>query len=522
VNVAEKQADCSWRRWAPAAASAALALGLYAVTLWGTYIYDDVYMIQEDPRVAQPKLWGEFWTRDYFRGGLDNLYRPLVSQSYGLQWRLIGNRPWTFHLVNLLLHAGVSALVAELGRRLVNWRVGLIAGLLFAAHPIHSEVVAGIVGRAELACTIGIVGAMVLFLYRPMTQKRALAIGALGVVAMLSKEQGLLMPALLGVLYPVRREQQKESPISQPQDREAHRQAMLLVFALVFWATVGLIVLREEVLKLKFWWDRGFLDYVMQPLARSHNPDRWLMPVALVGRYLQMLIAPIKLSIDYGLQVIQPTISLSDPYLWLGAATLIAWLIITTAALVCRRWVTLFCLLAIAITFSMVLNVVELIEVIFAERLAYLPSVFFLILVAMPLARLPAKVWGSLLTLLLILACVRTFSYVRQWNDRPAFYEYSLREQPKSLKLYLLAAFEEQQAGRFDEARQTMRRAEAMDPNYSEFWRMSAIIDQNAGDWDMAVTDWKRAFDLQPSQAFAFSVEQAMQMREKARAATRP
>jgi hypothetical protein len=38
----------------------------------------------------------------------------------------------------------------------------------------------------------------------------------------------------------------------------------------------------------------------------------------------------------------------------------------------------------------------------------------------------------------------------------------------------------------------------------------------------MAVTDWKRAFDLQPSQAFAFSVEQAMQMREKARAATRP
>jgi len=96
------------------------------------------------------------------------LYRPLVTQSYAIQRWLGGVRApafgaWSFHLVNLLLHAGVSAMVAELARRIGGFRVGLFAGILFALHPIHSEAVAGIVGRAELMCAAGVLGAMILF-----------------------------------------------------------------------------------------------------------------------------------------------------------------------------------------------------------------------------------------------------------------------------------------------------------------------------------------------------------------------
>lgn len=516
----EKQAECSWRRWGPAAASGALALALYAITLGGTFIYDDEQIIELDQRITHPKLWRQFWTRDYFNGGLDNLYRPLISQSYGLQWWLVGNRAWTFHLVNLLLHAGVSALVAELGRRMVNWRVGLIAGLLFAAHPIHSEVVAEIVGRADLVCAIGIVAAMVLFLRRPMTQNRALAIGALGLLAILSKEQGLLLVFLLGVLYPLRQKQEREEPRTQPQDRQNHRQAMLLMFALLIWATGGILVLREEILKLKFEWDRGFLDVAMQPMKNSRSPDRWLIPIALAGRYLAMLVAPVKLSIDYGLNVIQATISRSDPYLWLGIATLIAWAIATVAALARRCWAVFFCLIGLALSFAMVLNVV-IIAVTFAEREAYLPSAFFLILLAIPIAKLPGRAWIALLIVLLILACIRTFTYVRRWNDRPAFYEYSLRQQPQSLKLHLLVAFEDLQADRLDDAQQLMRRTQAIYPDYWELWKMSAAIDEREGDWDAAVKDWQRAQDLEPSEVLEDHLGHAMQMRDNSRAATR-
>jgi hypothetical protein len=289
---------------------------------------------------------------------------------------------------------------------------------------------------------------------------------------------------------------------------------------LVFWATVGLIVLREEVLKLRFEWDRGFLDVAMQPLATSPSPDRWLILVALVGRYLQLMIVPIKLSIDYGLLVLQPTISRSDPYLWLGAAAVAAWIIGTITALALRRWVVLFCLVAMALTHSMVSNVIP-IEVIFAERFAYLPSVFFLLLIAMGIAKLPAKAWGGILTVLLMLACVRTFSYARLWNDRAGFYEYSLRQEPNSLKIALLVADVDRQAGRLQEAQELMRRVEERYPGYSELWKMSGLIDESEGNWEMAVEDWKRAQDLGRAVSYANRVEKAMEMRDKARAATR-
>src|SRR4051812_30772222 len=75
----------------PAVLSALAALALYAVTLAGTYVYDDMYIVQLDPRVRDVAKWPEYWTKDYFYGGADNLYRPLVSMTYAVQATLQGN-----------------------------------------------------------------------------------------------------------------------------------------------------------------------------------------------------------------------------------------------------------------------------------------------------------------------------------------------------------------------------------------------------------------------------------------------
>src|SRR5215469_14286449 len=69
----------------PAVVSALVALGLYAVTLRGTYIYDDVEIVRTDPRVLEPAKWGELWTRPYFVDAVDKLYRPLVSMSFAFE-----------------------------------------------------------------------------------------------------------------------------------------------------------------------------------------------------------------------------------------------------------------------------------------------------------------------------------------------------------------------------------------------------------------------------------------------------
>src|SRR5436190_7618839 len=169
----------SHRPWLPAALAAALGLLLYVISIGGTYVYDDWAVLgADDPRLAHPNLWWQYWTQSY-NGGVDNLYRPIVSMTYAAQWWLHGvheSTAWAFHLVNVLSYAGVCALVAELARRLNGMKLALLAGLLFAAHPIHVEATAYIVGRAELMCALGAVGALVLMLKRPMTTARAIAI----------------------------------------------------------------------------------------------------------------------------------------------------------------------------------------------------------------------------------------------------------------------------------------------------------------------------------------------------------
>jgi protein O-mannosyl-transferase len=503
------------RSWAPAALSALAASALYAITLGGTLIYDDAFIVGQDPRVRQPRLWGQFWTHDWFNGGLDNLYRPLVSQSFGIQMWLHGDRRWAFHLVNILLHATASALVAELARRLAGWRVGLFAGLLFACHPIHSEAVAGLVGRAELACTAAVIGAMVLFLKQPITTPRALAIWAVSLVAMLSKEQGFLLPVLLLALVPVRRQLFPDSS-----QRQAERQPMLLAFALVIWSAGGLIVLREEILKLRFEWSPGFLTIAIQPLAKSPYPDRWLIPLSLLGRYFQLLVAPIKLSIDYGAAVILSTISRQDPYLWLGAGVAAAWAIVTCICLIRRRWLLVFCLLAMAFTYLPASNII-MIATIFGERLMYLPSAFFVILIALSLARLPPAGAKTVLVVLLLLACIRTWTYVQRWNNRESFYQYSLLQQPKSMAIHLLVADIYYENNQLPDARRVASDAESIYPDDWQMWKMSGLIDERLGDWPQAEADWKRAFELYPTMGLNQQWAQAMGMANQQRAATR-
>src|SRR3954452_21088506 len=233
--------------WAPAIAAAALSLLLYAVTLRGTYIYDDHPVIVEDGRVANPSLWPKFWTQQYLVDGADNLYRPLISMSYAIQWWLHGDRPWAFHLVNWLLAAGCAAAVAELGRRLAGRAAAWIAGLLFAAHPIHVEAVAGIVGRAELACLLATFCGMNLFLRRPLSAGRVCAILACLVVAILSKEQGLLFPLLLVALIPVRRAMFASA--LPPADVKADRAAGRGLAVGLLYIQAGYLIFRESILK---------------------------------------------------------------------------------------------------------------------------------------------------------------------------------------------------------------------------------------------------------------------------------
>jgi hypothetical protein len=464
--------------WRPSIVSAIFACALYAVTICGSYVYDDVARVHDDPRYASPAQWGKLWTEAYALDSIDNLYRPLTSTTYAIEWWLHGDRSWAFHLVNILLNALAAGLVAEFARRLTNSRVAYLAGLLFAVHPIHVEAAANIVGRAELLCTIGTIGALVLFLRRPVTFGRALAITLCYLLALLSKEQGILLPLLLLIVSWLRKRGEKGT---RP---PGERPALLLLAVMCVWISAGYLLYREHILPMA--WDRNQLDWTINPMIRSQGIHRWLMPLVLLGHYAQLMAVPLKLSPDYGALVLGAVVDRHDPYLYFGLLIAVTW-VVTLILAIRRHWdVVTFCLLGLGLTYGMVSNFGIIIGTNLAERLMYLPSAFALILVSLLLARIRGRVLLPIFAIILALASARTATYAWRWNDRLRLYSSSLAENPKSIRLHMLKAYELMEQRHYAESEEILAEARQMLPEYYSLWMQSALLAERQQHWDQA------------------------------------
>jgi protein O-mannosyl-transferase len=506
-------------RAAPALAAAIMALAIYVVSLRGVYVYDDRSVIQLDPRLHPPIQWTKLWTQAYANDAPDNLYRPLVTTSYAIQWWLHGDKPWAFHLINWLLHAAAAAMVAELARRSAGTVPAYIAGIFFAVHPVHVEAVANIVGRAELMCAIGVLGALILFAHRPLTPARSIAIFACAVLAILSKEQGVMLPMMLGAYWwfvwrnaspndgpeIVRRFASDLAPLRlgyqslglrNPIDVE--RNSLRWLTIALTWATAGYLLARNHFLKMS--WDRSFLDWSMQPMIQSYGLDRALMPLVLMGHYAQLLVFPIHLSPDYGGGVIGSVVHFDDPYLWAGIATVIIWIACTIFCVHQRRGFAAFCLLSFAIMYGLIGNIFMLIGTNMAERLMYLPSVFFLMWVALGLATLRPMPRVVIVTTLVVLASIRTVTYAARWNNRFDFYLQAQAEQPRSVQLILLVAEEYQEHGDLKSADTVLARGLEQFPRSWKIWAQRSSVAMDDGRLDDAEKYLKRGIDIRVAQ----------------------
>ncbi|XP_045768202.1 protein O-mannosyl-transferase TMTC2-like isoform X1 [Maniola jurtina] len=142
------------------AASSLLAVLLYYNTLDAGFVYDDRRAILSNPDVIghtpiKALFENDFWGTPLTDPGSHGSYRPLCVATYRLNYVFSGFKPWSYHFLNILFHSIATALVVTTARRLLPphcIKVGTaVAGLSFAAHPIHTEAVAGVVGRADLA-----------------------------------------------------------------------------------------------------------------------------------------------------------------------------------------------------------------------------------------------------------------------------------------------------------------------------------------------------------------------------------
>lgn len=99
-------------------------------------------------------IWtNDFWGTPIGSSNSHGSYRPLCVASFRLNHWTGGLDPKGYHATNVLLHCAVTYLVYALYRTLLPRCKPAVAAAAFAVHPVHSEAVAGVVGRADLlAC----------------------------------------------------------------------------------------------------------------------------------------------------------------------------------------------------------------------------------------------------------------------------------------------------------------------------------------------------------------------------------
>jgi tetratricopeptide (TPR) repeat protein len=450
----------------------------YASSLGNGFCFDDHAIVVDNPLVREGR-WGELLSADYWSptGERTGLYRPLTIASFALNHRLFGAQAWSYHLANLILHLGATALLYLVAASWRAPRAALLAGLGYGLHPALSEAVVGVVGRAELlSCCLGLGGAWcwsrLADRHRPGLYLAGLALLA---AAPLAKENGIcfaLGAAAWGFW---------------------HWRARVSLWcgalgaALFSLAVKGLALGQLQPVQI------GFID---NPLAYVEAPVRALNSPALVVRYLRLLCFPWPLSADYSynqlpvatgpdIEVLSAlALALSLGWvIWRGVRSRPQW----------GLWV-----LAGGGALLLVANLFLAGGTLFAERLLYMPAVPFSLGLGWLGGRLEGRSFALLAWGWCLAAAPLTWSRSADWRDDLSLFSRAVQVTPSSARSHYGLGRALQQEGRIAEALAAYDRALAIHPRYAEahFNRGAALLSQ--GDPGAAQQAYRRAAEIRP------------------------
>ena len=126
-------------------------LMVYCNSLSLDFCFDDKPVIIANQDLRSNVSWlnilkNDFWGTPMSDKNSHKSYRPLTVATFRLNYMLHELQPLGYHLVNVLLHSAVCYLYVLLcGVVFSEVWPALIAGLLFAVHPIHTEAVSSII-----------------------------------------------------------------------------------------------------------------------------------------------------------------------------------------------------------------------------------------------------------------------------------------------------------------------------------------------------------------------------------------
>lgn len=462
---------------------ASVALIVYLNSFPGLFILDDVPIVRDNPLLLSFDLT-ILLRSDYWHGIANTgLYRPLTILSLALNRAVLGEAPWGFHLVNVLLHVAVTVMTwAVLRKWGFSSFVALFSGLLFAAHPMHTEVVDVVVGRSELLAAFFMLVA--LYAAREGNQRGTIVtLGAFS-LALLSKEHAIALIPLLLVL-----EFFRDGVVRIRRQPGRYGGLLLITVLWLLWRKFGVVYLLPPQIP----------SAATTPLIFAPFSTRLLTGLLLQGLYLLKLLLPSGLQIYYTTTELPSLVELRlsvEVVIIAGVTLLVLGGVLSGWR---RKSVIAFFLLAYFISFAPTANILLPIGVTFAERLSYFPSIWFCCAIAASAEffspRFQREVLGCLLLYLLFLGglcLIRNHEYT---NDI-RLYRSEVQNNPRDERGWINYAESLACAGRLPEADAAYRTALQLAPDDIYSARSFALFLAVAGRRDEALTATQRAQEL--------------------------
>lgn len=468
----KKLAKAASSQESPCVLAAAFVLFLivliaYSNSFQSGWVLDNTFIVKMDPRnkEASAENLKLLWTRDYWWPKMQSgAYRPLVSTSYLVNWSVFGNgrnaaesdQVIGFHWVNLITHAINALLVYLLTWRVLRRRwVSFISAALFAAHPIATESVTNIIGRADEFMMLSFLGSTLLYIRSTEASGLARAMWLVGATIMFavgcfSKESALAflgVPVLFDVIF----------RWNTDKYREHRRRNALLDFC-------GYCVLTLPVLGLLYMRSVVFPDPPLQRFPFLDNPitrldwnganslainiRNWFagfLTAANVGaKGLWKLLWPASLSSDYSynqIKLFDWSFSTSEDVKAVLSVLLIGGTLAVAAWCFRRHKPVSFFILLYWIAYSPTSNFVVSAGSIMAERFLYVPSFAFCALLVLGIDALSRRRWPrfalrALVFVIMVLYGVRTYVRNFDWRNDVTLAESALKASPRSFRSF--------------------------------------------------------------------------------------
>lgn len=453
---------------------------------------DSATLVLKDPRIREASVrnLGLIFQHSYYwPNGEAGLYRPLTTLSFLLNYSILGDtdRAFGYHAINFLLHGLNVLLVYALALRLSKREVAaFLIAALWAVHPVQTEAVTNVAGRADLLAALGVLGGFFAYLKSIESRGWLAGVAVMAALGAFAKESAAVLPGVI-LLY--------ELVLGR------RRQAALYGI-LAAAAPVGVLLLaRHAVLTT------SELPYVDNPIAGADFFTGRLTALAICGRYLALLLWPAHLSADYSYaQIPMASGSAEDWAAWLGVLALsviVVWL--------WRRERNVFFFACFAIlTFAPVANVVFVTGSIMAERFLYLPSMGFIAALVLGMYALKPRLALPVLCAIAAALAVRTYARNADWSSELSIVSAGVRTSPNSFKLHArLSELLFQSGGTSGEIAPAIEEAEKsiaiLDPLPDS--RNQADVYRTAGGYYLVQGDLLRQRNQDAAQAYARSLQ---------------